>query len=51
MSAYFFDSSAIVKRFSVESGTNFVIDLVKPSAKNAIYVSEIALAEIVSAIA
>ena len=50
MNAYFFDSSAIVKRFSVEIGTSFVINLFKPSAKNIIYVSEIALAEVVSAI-
>lgn len=50
MNAYFFDSSAIVKKFSIEAGTNFVIDLFKPSNRNVIYVSEIVLAEVVSAL-
>jgi uncharacterized protein len=50
MIAYFFDSSATVKRYSKEIGTNFVTSLFKPSTKNVIYVSEIALAEVVSAL-
>ena len=50
MNAYFFDSSATVKRFSREKGSNFVISLFKPSTKHTIYVAEIALAEVVSAI-
>lgn len=50
MSAYFFDSSATVKRFSIETGSNFVINLFKPSTKNVIYVSEISLVEVISAL-
>lgn len=50
MSAYFLDSSATVKRFSVETGTNFVINIFKPSNRHIVYVSEIQLAEVVSAL-
>ncbi len=50
MLAYFFNSSATVKRYSKEIGTNFVTNLFKPSTKTIIYVSEIALAEVVSAL-
>lgn len=50
MNAYFLDSSATVKRFSVETGTNFIIELFKPSNRHIIYVSEIQLAEVISAL-
>lgn len=50
MNAYYFDSSAVVKRFSNKTGSNFVIDLFKPSNNNTIYISEIALVEVVSAV-
>jgi hypothetical protein len=33
MPAYFFDSSALVKRFAQESGRAFVLSLLRPSAK------------------
>ena len=51
MSAYFFDSSSLVKRYTKEQGSNFVIEIFKPSAKNQIYVTRIALAEVISALA
>lgn len=51
MSAYFLDSSAIVKRYSPEKGTNFVISLFKPSAQHQLYVARITLVEVISALA
>ena len=50
MAAYFFDSSALVKRYVREAGTSFVIGLVKPSARHQLYVARIALVEVVSAL-
>jgi predicted nucleic acid-binding protein len=51
MSAYFFDSSGLVKRYLNETGSNWVIGLFKPSAKNLIFTARIAGVEVVSAIA
>ena len=34
MPAYFFESSAFVKRFAPERGSRFVLNLLRPSAKN-----------------
>lgn len=51
MSAYFFDSSGLVKRYLNETGSKWVIGLFKPSAKNSILVARIAGVEVVSAIA
>lgn len=50
MAGYFFDSSAIVKRFISETGTNWIIDLMRPSAKNDFAVAHITGVEVVSAI-
>lgn len=50
MPAYFFDSSAMVKRYAKEKGTNFVLSLMKPSAKNLIYVARITEVEVCSAL-
>lgn len=50
MEAYFFDSSSLVKRYTKEQGTNFVIEIFKPSANNQIYVTRIALVEVISAL-
>ena len=50
MSLYFFDSSAVVKRYVSEIGTTWVINLHKPSAQNIIYVAQITGVEVVSAI-
>ena len=50
MGIYFFDSSAAVKRYVAETGTAWVINLFKPSAKNIIYVAQITGVETVLAI-
>jgi predicted nucleic acid-binding protein len=51
MAAYFFDSSAIVKRYVNETGTQWVTDTLEPMAGNEIYAARISGAEVVSAIA
>lgn len=50
MAAYFFDSSATVKRFAKEKGTNFVLDVMRPSAKNLIYAARITEVEVCAAL-
>ena len=50
MPLYFLDSSAIVKRYISETGTNWILNLHKPSAQNVIYVAQITGVEVVSAI-
>jgi uncharacterized protein len=51
MNAYFFDSSALVKRYITEKGSKWVIDLLKPSAKNLVFIAQITGVEVISAIA
>lgn len=51
MSAYFFDSSGLVKRYIAEMGSKWVIGLLKPSADNVIFIASITGVEVVSAIA
>ena len=51
MSAYFFDSSGLVKRYIAETGSGWVIGLFKPSADNVIFIASITGVEVVSAIA
>ena len=51
MSDYFFDSSALAKRYLSEPGTVWVRGLVEPAAGNAIWVAEIAEVEVASALA
>ena len=50
MAAYFFDSSALVKRYAKETGTAWVFSLVRPSADNRLYLARITGAEVVSAL-
>jgi uncharacterized protein len=50
VSALFFDSSALVKRYAKEIGTNWVFSLVRPSAKNRLYLARITGVEIVAAL-
>jgi predicted nucleic acid-binding protein len=47
---YFFDSSALVKRFARETGTAWVINLFKPASGNRIYIARITYVEVISAI-
>lgn len=51
MSAYYFDSSAAVKRYAKEKGTNFLINLLRPSAKNVLYTAKITEVEVCAALA
>lgn len=50
MPAYFLDSSALVKRYSAESGTSWLIRIVRPVSKNFLSVVSITGVEIVSAL-
>lgn len=50
MGLYFFDSSALVKRYARETGTAWVISLTDPAAANSLYVARITGAEVVAAI-
>jgi len=51
MPAYFFDSSALVKRFAQEKGRTFVLGLLRPSAKNRLYAARITEVEVCAALA
>lgn len=50
MDGYFCDSSAVVKRYISETGTSWIIGLMRPSAKNEFAVAQITSVEVVSAI-
>ena len=50
MAAYFFDTSALVKRYATETGTAWVSSLLDPAARNRIFVVRITGAEMVAAI-
>lgn len=51
MAIYFLDSSGVVRRYIRETGSRWILDSVRPSANNSIYVARIAGAEVVSALA
>lgn len=50
MGVYFFDSSALVKRYATEVGAKWVRPLTDPASGNEIYIARIAGAEIIAAI-
>jgi hypothetical protein len=50
MATYFFDSSALAKRYVTETGTAWVQSLTDPATGNGVYVARITLVELVSAI-
>lgn len=50
MSVLFLDSSAITKKDVREIGTAWIISLFRPKSANRIYIAEIALVEVVSAL-
>lgn len=50
MATYFFDSSALAKRYVTETGTAWVQSLTDPASVNGVYVARITLVELVSAI-
>lgn len=51
MSLYFFDSSALVKRYLTETGTNWVRQVVAPRTGNRIFIAHITPIEMVSGLA
>jgi uncharacterized protein len=51
MPAYFFDSSAMVKRFAQERGSAFVLSLLRPSTKSRLYAARITEVEVCAALA
>lgn len=51
MAVYFLDSSGLVKRYTIEQGTKWILDVVRPSAQHLIYVVRIAGVEVVAALA
>ena len=50
MAAYFFDTSALVKRYARETGTAWVFSLVRPATANRLYLTRITGPEVVSAL-
>lgn len=51
MSAFFADTSALVKRYVAEIGSSWVRSWISPRSGNTIAISEIAIVELVSALA
>lgn len=47
---YYFDSSAAVKRYASEKGSRWVKDIVEPAAENIIYLGQIGVVEIATAL-
>lgn len=50
MATYFFDSSALAKRYVAETGTTWVQSLADHATGNSLYVARVTLVELVSAI-
>jgi predicted nucleic acid-binding protein len=50
VAAFFFDSSALVKRYAQETGTNWIFSLVRPSTQNRLYLARITGVELVAAL-
>ena len=50
MTAYYIESSALVKRYAQEKGTVFLIGLLRPSAKNFLYSAKITEVEVCAAL-
>lgn len=51
MSTYFFDSSALVKRYAQETGTNWVTGIADPQANNLLYIVRLTAVEVTAALA
>ena len=51
MAVLFLDSSGLVKRYVVETGTTWIIGQLRPSASNDIFIANITAIEVASAIA
>jgi uncharacterized protein len=51
MSAYFIDTSALLKRYVFEIGSDRVEQIVEPSTNNRLYIAQVTPIEIISAVA
>jgi uncharacterized protein len=51
LSDYFLDASALVKRYSTETGSNWITQLTDPAAQNTILIAEITVVEVAAALA
>jgi uncharacterized protein len=51
MSNFFFDSSALVKRYVVEPGTTWIQSILDPAAGHVVFVSELTRVEVAAALA
>lgn len=50
MSAFYLESSALIKRYSIETGSRFVVKLMQPSSKNRLYLVKITEVEVCAAL-
>ncbi len=50
MSVFFFDSSAVTKKYVRETGTAWVIYVFRPKSPDRVYIAEIALVEVICAL-
>lgn len=50
MAVYFFDSSALVKRYAQETGSEWILALTEPAAGHSLYIARITAVEVVSAL-
>ena len=50
MAVQYFDSSAVVKRYVVEKGTAWVLNLTAPAAGNELFIAHVTGVEVVSAL-
>jgi len=51
VAVYFIDSSALVKRYVIETGTTFVTDITDPVARYHVYVARITGVEVIAGLA
>jgi predicted nucleic acid-binding protein len=50
VAVYFFDSSALVKRYAQETGSEWILALTEPAAGHSLYMARITAVEVVSAL-
>lgn len=51
MEVFFIDTSALMKRYALETGSRWVIDRIRPAPQRSVYLSSITVVEIASAVA
>lgn len=50
MTAYFFDTSALLKRYIIEAGRDWIIQALDPASRNFIFIAQVTPVEIISGI-